>query len=144
MCRMQQARFTLGYVRRNTERKTSHIAHCVHGVRGCPVVSDSLRVRGLQSARLLCPWDFPDKNIGLGCHFLLQGIIPTQESNPHLLHLLNLQANSLPLAPPENTPMLSPITRIKSFALSWKHHKPFPFCQEPPLFPFYSSSIPLA
>ena len=23
-------------------------------------------------ARLLCPWDFPDKNTGVGCHFLLQ------------------------------------------------------------------------
>ena len=33
-----------------------------------------------------CPWDFPGKNTGVGCHFLLQGIFPTQESNPHLLH----------------------------------------------------------
>ena len=24
-------------------------------------------------ARLLCPWDFPGKNAGMGCHFLLQG-----------------------------------------------------------------------
>ena len=29
---------------------------------------------------------FPGKNIGVGCHFLLQGIFPTQESNPSLLH----------------------------------------------------------
>jgi len=27
--------------------------------------------------RLLCPWDFPDKNTGMGCHFLLQGIFLT-------------------------------------------------------------------
>ena len=26
----------------------------------------------------LCPWNFPDKNTGVGCHFLLQGIFPTQ------------------------------------------------------------------
>ena len=32
----------------------------------------------LQSARLLCPWDFPGKNIGVNCHFLLQGIFLTQ------------------------------------------------------------------
>ena len=32
------------------------------------------------------PWDFPGKNTGVGCHFLLQRIFPTQESNPHLLH----------------------------------------------------------
>ena len=30
---------------------------------------------------VLCPWDFPGKNTGVGCHFLLQGIFPTQGSN---------------------------------------------------------------
>ena len=28
----------------------------------------------LQPARLLCPWDFPDKNIGVGFHFLLDSL----------------------------------------------------------------------
>ena len=37
-------------------------------------------------ARLLCPWDFPGKDTGLGCHFLFQGIFPTQGSNVGLLH----------------------------------------------------------
>ena len=32
-------------------------------------------------AGFLCPWDFPDKNTGVGCHFLLHGIFPTQGSN---------------------------------------------------------------
>ena len=32
----------------------------------------------------LCPWDYPGKNTGVGCHFLLQGIFPTQGLNPHL------------------------------------------------------------
>ena len=45
-----------------------------------------LQVQGLQPARLLCPWDFPGKNTGVGCHFLLQGIFPTQRSNTGLLH----------------------------------------------------------
>ena len=27
---------------------------------------------GLQSTRLLCPWDFPGKSTGVGCHCLLQ------------------------------------------------------------------------
>ena len=31
-------------------------------------------------------WDSPGKKSGMGCHFLLQGIFPTQESNPHLSH----------------------------------------------------------
>ena len=49
------------------------------------IVPNSLQPCGLYPARLLCPWDFAGKNIGVGCHFLLQGIFPTQESNPHLL-----------------------------------------------------------
>ena len=31
--------------------------------------------------RLLCPWDFPGKNTGICCHFLLQGFFLTQGSN---------------------------------------------------------------
>ena len=50
------------------------------------VVSDSLQPGGLYPTRLLCPWDSPGKNTGVGCHFLLQGIFPTQGSNPGLLH----------------------------------------------------------
>ena len=42
------------------------------------VMSDSLPPRGLQPTRLLCLWDSPGKNTGVGCHFLLQGIFPTQ------------------------------------------------------------------
>ena len=34
---------------------------------------------------LLCPRDFAGKNNRVGCHFLLQGIFPTEGSNPHLL-----------------------------------------------------------
>ena len=50
------------------------------------VVSNSLWPHGLQSTRFLRPWDFPDKSTGVGCHFLLQGIFPTQGSNPGLLN----------------------------------------------------------
>ena len=59
------------------------------------VVSDSLWPHGLQPTRLLCPLDSPGKNTGVGCHFLLQGIFPTQGSNPHLLVSPALQADSL-------------------------------------------------
>ena len=34
-------------------------------------MSDSLRSLGMLPARLLCPWNFPGKNTGVGCHFLL-------------------------------------------------------------------------
>ena len=45
------------------------------------VVSDSLRPHGLYS-----PWNFPGQNTGMGSHSLLQGIFPTQGSNPGLPH----------------------------------------------------------
>ena len=48
-------------------------------------------------ARLLCLWNFPCKSIGVGCHFLLQGIFPVQGWNWLLLHLLHYHVNSLPL-----------------------------------------------
>ena len=35
----------------------------------------------------MCPWDFPGKDTAVGCHSLLQGIFPTQGSNPHLTAL---------------------------------------------------------
>ena len=44
---------------------------------------------GLQPTRLLCPWDFPGKNTGVGCHSLLQGNFLTQGLNPWLLCLLH-------------------------------------------------------
>ena len=34
----------------------------------CP----TLRPHGLQPTRLLRPWDFPGKSIGVGCHYGLQ------------------------------------------------------------------------
>ena len=36
------------------------------------VVSDSSQPHGLQPTRLLCPWDFPGKSTGVGCHRLLR------------------------------------------------------------------------
>ena len=40
----------------------------------------------VEPARLPCLWDFPGKDTGVSCHFLLQRIFPNQGSNPHLLH----------------------------------------------------------
>ena len=45
------------------------------------VMSNSLQPHGLQPPRLLPPWDFPGKRTGVGRHFLLQGIFPTQALN---------------------------------------------------------------
>ena len=49
-------------------------------------VSHSVVSNSLRPTRLLCLWDFPGKNTGVGYHFLLQGIFLTQELNLGLLH----------------------------------------------------------
>ena len=49
------------------------------------VVYNSLWPHGLQPARPPCPENSPGKNATVGCHFLLQGIFPTQKLNPGLL-----------------------------------------------------------
>ena len=61
-------------------------------------MSDSLQPLGLWPSMLLCPWDHPGKNTGVGSQSLLQGIFWSQESNSHPLHLWHCwQAGSLPL-----------------------------------------------
>ena len=79
--------------------------------RTCHIWGDWLLLTSAQSCPTLCnPMDyspsgsavhgiFLGKNIGVGCHFLLHGIVPTQESNPGYLHLLHWQVDSLLLAP---------------------------------------------
>ena len=78
-----------------TNSRNSDIGMCVlsHSV-----VSDTLRPHGLLSTRLFCPWDFPGKNTGVGCHFLLQEFFLTQGLNSCLLRLVPWQADSLPLS----------------------------------------------
>ena len=43
-------------------------------------MSDSVRPHIRQPTRLLCPWDSPGKNTGVGCHFLLQCMKVKSES----------------------------------------------------------------
>ena len=66
-------------------------------------VSDSLWPHGLYS-----PWNSPGQNTGVGNLSLLQGIFPTQGSNPHLLHW---QVDSLPLSHQESL-LLNVLMRI--------------------------------
>ena len=53
----------------------------------CPTLSNSMD----------CPWNSPGQNTGVGSFSLLQGIFPTQGSNPGLAHC---RRNSLPAEPP--------------------------------------------
>ena len=63
--------------------KPGHLNCCCLVVQSCPTLS---RPRGLWPTRLLCPWDSPGKNTGVGCHVFLQGIFLTQGSNLCVLH----------------------------------------------------------
>ena len=81
----------------------SHQFHCL----GCGTPQYSIVIYTLSHVRLFydpmdysqpgssCPWDFPGKNTGVGCHFLLQGFFLIQGWNWHLLHW---QASSLLLS----------------------------------------------
>ena len=63
------------------------------------VISDSLQPHELEPAKLLCLWNFPGKNTGVGYLSLLQGIFPTQGLNPcltlyrHILYHLSHQGS---------------------------------------------------
>ena len=52
---------------------------------------------GLWPTRLLCPWDSPGKNTGVGCHVFLQGIFPTKGST-QVSCISELKADYLPLS----------------------------------------------
>ena len=85
------------------------VTHVIHWIVPCPLLlSQTCVCVCVQScltatlwtvaARLLCPWNFPGKNTGAGCHFLLHGVFLTQGLNPCLICLLHWQADSLSLS----------------------------------------------
>ena len=75
---------------------TIRFCACMHG---CSVTQSCRVLWHVEfmddSPLLLCPLDSLDKNIRVSCHFLFQGILPTQGLNLHLLHW---QKDSLPLS----------------------------------------------
>ena len=62
------------------------------------VMSNSLQPQGLYPTRLLHPWNFPGKSLGVGCHFLLQGNLSDPGIEPGSP---TLQADTLPVQLPE-------------------------------------------
>ena len=70
----------------------------------CQSLNDPFCAQSLGHVRLFattmdysCLWDSLGKNTGVDFHFLLQEIFLTQGLSQHLLHLLHLQEDSLPL-----------------------------------------------
>ena len=59
---------------------------------------------------LLHPWNFPGKSTGVGCHFLLQRIFPTQGLNPGLLHCKHMLLSFEPWGK-SSSPRLLPNTQ---------------------------------
>ena len=89
------------------------------------VVSDSLQLHGIQSTRLLCPWNSPGKNTGVGCHSLLPGVKGHFKSSQTSLE--HLKCNIAVLEPLLNPSINSNLFLSPSFHSSqWCWHK---FCQ---------------
>ena len=63
----------------------------------------TLHPHGLWPARLLCPWNSPSKNTGVNSCSILQGIFPTQGSNPGLLHCRQILYHLSHQGKPKNT-----------------------------------------
>ena len=75
----------------------------------CPTFCDSMDCSPPGSS---VHWDSPGKNTGVGCHALLQGIFPTQGSNPGLLHW-----RCIPSLGPTEPPEKPKNTRVGSVSL---------------------------
>ena len=58
-----------------SEEVLGESAYSVHAWSVDSVMPASLQPHGLQPARLLCPWDSPGKNTGVGCHVFLHNLL---------------------------------------------------------------------
>ena len=86
------------------------------------VVSDSQRPRGLQPARLLCPWDFPGKNYWSRLPCLPPGDPPDPGTKPASPASLASQTNSLPLSH-RGRPCTAYLKVAKRVDLKSSHHE---------------------
>ena len=93
------------------------------------VVSDSLGPHGLQPARLLCPWNSPGKNTGVGSHSLLQGIFLIQGSNLGLLPcrqiLYHLSHQGSPASNDWSVQGYKDLINLPQFRISLQDHSSF-------------------
>ena len=102
-------------------------------IQSCPTLCDP---HELQPARLLYPWDSPGKNTGVDCHFLLQGIFPTQRLNLGLLHfrqtLYHMSQGTFPKSPPKATAQSHlPKLPLKTTEIRWFQQTILPNLQIP-------------
>ena len=86
------------------------------------VMSGSVWSRGLWPARVLCPWDSPGKDTGVGCHFPLPGNLPTPQGIEPASLASPVLVDSLPLSH-----LGSPIS-------AWPNHNPLGLTLLPRIF----------
>ena len=80
------------------------------------VMSDFV-ARGLQPARLLCPWDSPSKDAGVGSHSLLEDL-PDSETEPTSLMSLALAGGFFTTVPP-GKPCYSTPRKLMHYTLTF-------------------------
>ena len=112
--------------------KFPHLPGCVcaTSLQSCLTLCDPM-----EPTRLLCPWDSPGKNTGVGYYALLQGIFLTQGLNPRLLSFLHWQGSSsspTPLGKPKPSSsgfhlerIIKPESSVPWFFLFHKAWDPF-------------------
>jgi len=96
------------------------------GTQSCPTLCEPHRP---QPVRLLCLWNSPGKNTGVGSHSLHQGTFPTQGLNQGLLCLLHWQMGSLPLAPPGKLLQILLVFKQQAVGSFHCHSPPWVLCK---------------
>ena len=101
----------------------------------------SWRPHRQEPTRLVCPWDSPGKNAGVGCQALLRGSLRTQGLSLHLSRPLRWQTGPLPLVPP-GRPKMPPgateclegkgvtLRRVRLFVTPWTVARQAPLSME--------------
>ena len=74
------------YLNKAAKKKTLSFKCLYLNIASGSVIPNSLKPFVLYPVRLLCSWNSPGKNTGVGSHSLLQEMFPTQGWNPGLLH----------------------------------------------------------
>ena len=104
------------------------------GSRNLSIMSHSLRLHGLYS-----PWNSPGQNTGVGSHSLLQGIFPTQESNPGTWHFRQILYQ---LSHQGNPRILEWVAHPFSRGSSWPRNRTGIFCIAGEIFTSWATKEP--
>ena len=109
---------------------------CAKALQLCPALCDPT---GLQPASSSVHEDSPGKNTGVDCHALLQGIFPTQESNPGLQHCRQILYH---LSHQENPRILEWVAYPFSRQTSWPRNQTGVSCKQADSLPVELSGKP--